>query len=350
MRILMGNNTLALLAGSETWTLTLAREFKRRGHHVACYAPMLGVISEKLERDGIRCYNDLTPTGIVPFSPYFEEPVDHTYDVIIANHWHVVEYLRTKFPKTPIISTIHGIMHHDEDGSKAPEFPALEAGVNQFVAVSEEVQEMLRSEYSIDSVIIRNAFDISHLASLKAPRVKPEQILFNTNYNSRGDKEVEVVREVARMLGGLRVAAIGQNFTQTQNIDRAIEDSDIVIGMGRSVLEGVAAGRLGIVHGRWGTGGVVSEGNIPELARFNFSGRNARGKMSTAQEMKELIERFYNPVILDAAQRYVKTNHNVVFAADEYIRLAEELTGMAINRPTLSGVAPDTHPLKLATV
>ncbi len=54
MRILMGNNTLAMLAGSETWTYALACQFKKMGHFVACYSPELGIISDKLREQGIR--------------------------------------------------------------------------------------------------------------------------------------------------------------------------------------------------------------------------------------------------------------------------------------------------------
>jgi hypothetical protein len=346
MKILLGNNTLSLLAGSETWTITLARQLKKMGHHVACFSPDLGVIAEKLEKDGIHCYSDLAPTGIRPFSPYFEEPADHNYDVIISNHFHIVDYLRNKFPKTPIISTIHGIIHEFE-GKWAPEHPALNSGVNQFVAVSEEVQDILKEHYSIDSVIIRNFFDIPVLAGLKAPNTKPKQILLNTNYQSASDPEVQVVRDAAKMLD-CRLAAIGMNFTQAVDITKAIEDSDVVIGMGRSVLEGVAAGRLGIVHGRWGTGGVICESNIPSLQHYNFSGRNSSGKIDSAEELKSLIEKYYMLSVMDDAQKYVKENHNAALAADEYLRLADELTGRAINRPVLSGVASDTQPLKRA--
>lgn len=351
LRILLGNNTLSLLAGSETWTYTLALQLKAMGHYVACYSPELGVISKKLEEAGIPCFYEIIKDGVAPFSFVLSEPTDHNYDVIISNHWHIVEQLRFQFPTTPVISTIHGIIHlMEENGieTKAPEHPALDAGVNQFVAVSEEVQEKLKVDYGIDSVVIRNFFDIKKLGSLKPANTSPKQFLINTNYSSGDEPVVKNIREAAKRLG-IKVAAVGQNFAQSIDVTRAIEDSDVVFGMGRSVLEGVAAGRLGIVHGRWGTGGPVTETNLADIRKYNFSGRNAKSKEpASVEEIIALVENNYNARNLEWGKNYVAKEHNVALAAEEYVRLARELTGEAYSRPTISAVAPDARPFKRA--
>lgn len=352
LRILLGNNTLSLLAGSETWTYTLALQLKKMGHYVACYSPELGVIANKLWEAGIPCYHEIDKDGTGPFSYVLEESKDHNYDVIISNHHHIVEYLRNQFLTTPIISTIHGILHLAEDRGvevKAPEHPALEAGVNQFVAVSEEVQDKLKADYGVDSIVIRNFFDTARLGSLREVNSTPKQFFINSNYASGDDAVVRAVRDAAKHFGA-KVAAVGQNFNQSVDVTRAIEDSDVVFGMGRSVLEGVSAGRLGIVHGRWGTGGVICEEDIEGLRHYNFSGRNAPSdKPASAEEIIEMVQKYYNPSRLEWGKNYAARNHNVVLAAEEYVRLARELTGEAYSRPApLSGVAPDARPFKLA--
>ena len=355
LNILLGNNTLSLLAGSETHTLTLAMQLKEMGHRVSCFSPELGIISEKLIEAGIPCYSGVLGSGIKPFSYVLEEKVDHKYDVIIANHFHIVEALREQFPKTPIISTIHGVLHFMDDAAgntvQAPEHPSLRAGVNQFVAVSEEVQKKLKDDHTIDSVIIRNFIDVKKFGKLRpATENKPKQFFINTNYAGAHDPEIEVVREAAKYYGA-RVAAVGVNFTQSIDVSKAIEESDVVFGMGRSVMEGVAAGRLGIVHGRWGTGGVVRESAISELRSCNFSGRNSGGKQASAQEIIAMIEQYYHPQFLSWGKEYVARDHNAVFAAEEYVRLARELTGGSVFRTTArvnEAVAPDARPFRLA--
>ena len=338
LNILLGNNTLSLLAGSETWTLTLALALKKLGHDVACFSPELGVIAEELEKNGIHCYRDLTTAAIKPFSYVLEEEVNHDYDVIISNHNHIVQYLRSQYPKKPIISTIHGIIHKHENGEIAPEYPALDSGVNQFVAVSEEVAEKLKAEYNIEATIIRNFFDISKYKFDRAISPgTPKQFLINTNYNGGHDPEVEVIREVVKHYGA-KLTAVGQNFSQSLNLSRALEDADVVIGMGRSVLEGVAAGRLGIVHGRWGTGGVVSEEKLDDLRRCNFSGRNSKG-LATKEELIALIDKHYNDRTIEWGKQYMAMNHNAVLAAEAYVAIARELTGEAFTRQPSSANA-----------
>ena len=343
LKILLANNTLSLLAGTETWTYTLAVQLKKLGHKVSCFSPELGIISQELEKEGILSFHQISTSGVKPFSFVLEEKVEHDYDVIIANHWHIVEYLRKEFPKTPIISTVHGIMHWMEDEKnqkvKAPEHPALESGVNQFISVSEEIQEMLKTEYSIDSIIIRNFFDLDRFKAKRKISSKPKQFLVNSNYNDKNSPDVQVIREVAKHYGA-KLTAVGQNFSWTNDIMKAIEDSDVVVGMGRSVLEGVAAGRLGIVNGRWGNAGVIRESNIDDIRRFNFSGRNSGGREMSAEEIIAEIDQFYNPDTIKWGVNYMKREHNAVTAAESFVRIAEDLTGRSIQRPVESGLRP----------
>jgi len=348
MKILLGNNTLSILAGSERWTETLALQLKKMGHDVTAFSPELGVISENLQNAGISCINEASPSGIKPFSILLEEKKDLSFDLIIANHNHIVRYLRYQFPKVPIISPVHGIIHKMtlEDGREvdAPEHPATDANVDQFIAVSEEVQQVLKKDYDLDSFLLRNFFDLQHFDAKRPINPdKPATILVNTNYFGSHDHEIEIIREVAKHYGA-RLAATGINFAVSKDMMQGIEDADIVVGMGRSVLEGVGAGRLGIVHGRWGTGGVVHEGSIEQLRRFNFSGRNSGGKLSTAAELITEIDEYYNDKTVAWGKQYMRSQHNVVFAAETLIQLGRGF----IERNQKPPVVSDRRPYRLA--
>ena len=331
LKFLLGNQTLSLLAGSETWTLTLARQLQKAGHSVEVFSPLLGDISKMLEDEGTTCFDNIFVQGIRPYSIQLEEHHDFDYDAIIANHTDIVYHLRSQFPNTPIISTIHGILHwqDNENGMKemAPEHPAVEAKVNQFVAVSEEVREKLQKEYGIESIVIRNFFDIESLQpKRKISFPKPTAFLINTNYSLSDDPDVDVIRKVAKHYDA-KLLAVGQNFSFNWNILSVIENADVVVGMGRSVLEGVCAGRLGIVHGRWGTGGIITEQTVDEIRRCNFSGRNSKGVLYTPEQMIEVIDAHYNQKTIDWGMQYVRDNHNVITAADSFVRLTRDLIG-----------------------
>lgn len=341
LKILLGNHSLAMLAGTETWTYTLAIALRDLGHEVTCYTPELGIMSRRLEEKGIRCFDDIKlSTGIAQFSPYLTEPVRHEYDVIIANHWHVVAYLREKFPRTPIISTIHGPLHLLEGGAWAPEHPALESGVNQFVVTCGEQADRMLKEYGIEAKVINNFFDIDKFAALKPANSEPKQFLLNSNYLTKDDAQVEVIREAAKHFGA-RLIAIGLNFVPTPNVLPVIEASDVVFGMGRSVMEGVAAGRLGIVQGRWGTGGPIVASTVDAIRYNNFSGRNSGGRYATTEEVIQMIKEYYNPAVLAWGKEYVALEHNAKTIAEEYVRIAYDLTGASIN-----GAPPDDVPIR----
>lgn len=334
LKILLGNNSLGILAGSEFWTYTLAIQLKKLGHQVQGFSPELGIISEELDKESISSFNQISTSGVKPWTFVLEEEPDHNYDVIIANHNHIVRYLRNQFPKTPIISTIHGIIHFQEENGKevwAPEHPELESGVNQFIAVSEEVREKLRKDYNIDSLIIRNFINPKRFYPKRKISKKPKQFLFNSNYHGKNDPEVQTLREVAKYYGA-KLTAIGMNFTQTFDTIKAVQDADVVVGMGLSVLEGVAAGRLGIVHGRWGTGGVIHRGTVEEIRKFNFSGRNSEGKYLTAEELIKEIDQFYNPETINWGVQYIRREHNAVAAAESFVRIARDLLGQNMVR------------------
>jgi hypothetical protein len=333
LKILLGNNTLSFLGGSETWTETLALQLKEMGHDVSCYSPSLGLISNNLQTKGIKCYSEISnEESVSPFSIVLEEKVSHEYDVIIANHNHIVSYLRSKFPKTPIISTIHGIIHLDDNGNKAPEHPELESGVNQFVAVSEEVQHLLKEKYNIEAPIVRNFFDLKKFNSDRTFSEKPKQILVNTNYMDQNDPAIVAIRDVAKHYDA-RLVAVGLNFSQLKDISNILSTTDIVFGMGRSVLEGVASGALGIVHGRWGTAGVINQNTVEGVRWFNFSGRNSNG-IATSEELIKMIDAHYNQSTINWGKDYMKFEHNVIKAAEEYVRMARELTGEILLSPT----------------
>lgn len=343
LKILLGNNTLSLLAGSETWTQTLALELKSKGHDVHCYSSELGAISDNLENAGIRCFKEIEVGGIKKFSFVLEEKVSHDYDVIIANHFHVVDRLRNLFPKTPIISTIHGIIHEMDGGFWAPEHPALHSGVQQFISVSEEVRDKNWLDYNLASLVVRNFIDIKRFKDLRPVSIgKPKQFLINSNYTHKDDPATLVIKEVASHFGA-KLGAIGMNFVQTDDVTKPIGDADVVFGMGRSVLEGVAAGRLGIVHGRWGTGGPIVESKLEELRYCNFSGRNSKDHLATKEELIKMIEEFYHPTHLDWGKKYIAENHNSVLIADEYVSIARGL----IEKPG-QVLVDDRKPFRLA--
>lgn len=329
MKILLGNNTLDILAGSETWTYTLALALKKLGHEVTAFSPVLGTIAMKLSAEGIKCVKEIGGDNSVrPYNPVFEE-TEGSFDVIICNHHDISVYLRSKLPKTPIIATIHGILHKSPDGQIWPEHPALGGVVNQFVAVSEEVKDILKFDYNLDSVIIRNFFDLERFKKDKKLPEKPKAFLVNSNYWGVGDPINNAILDAARILD-CKLLGIGVNFSPTFEVEKIMEDVDVVFGMGRSIMEGAAMGKLAYCHGRWGTGGAITPDRYEELKRRNFSGRDdlwqkRPGEVWTGEKIAQDIKDNFNQKNVDAIYKIIKKDHEVISAAKKYVEIAESL-------------------------
>jgi hypothetical protein len=327
MKILMGNNTLELLAGSETWIYTLACAFKKLGHEVTAYSPQLGFIAMQLEKEGIKCVSGFSQKQEAhKFNPVLEEESDEDFDVIICNHYQITHDLHKRFPKVPIIATVHGILHADvSTGQIWPEHPVTEFKVDQYVAVSEEVQGLLKDVYGIESVVIRNFFDLEKFEwSPQTGLGKPNTFLINSNYLALNDPQVQVLKDVVKHYDA-QFKAIGANFAGSWDLQEVIKGVDVVIGMGRSVLEGFVMGKIALVQGRWGTGGVLTPETYETIRQTNFSGRNSEGKYATKEEIISMIDGALNLEQFEWQQKIVEKEHSSIEAANSFLDIAERL-------------------------
>jgi len=329
MKILLFNNSLAILAGSETYTLTLAAELKRLGHEVTAYSPHLGIIAAKLEGMGIKCVNELVGEGnaqISPFNPILVE-AEGSFDIAIGAHYDRTREVRQKFPNLPIIAICHGIIHKNpETGEIYPEHPVTDMRIEQYIAVSEEVQGLLKEAYNIDSIVIRNMFDLTRFKKEGKLKKKPETILVSSNYWGVEDDINKIIKEVAEHYKA-KFIGIGANFATTYETNEIIKEADIVFGMGRSVMEGVCAGKIGVVHGRWGTGGVVTKETYDTLKLTNFSGRPVKGQgaLKPAKEIIAQIDLAWDQKSVDATHAIIKKEHDVKVVAKKFLDIAEKL-------------------------
>ena len=330
LKIIMGNATLALLAGSETYLETLAKEFKRLGHEVTAYSPQLGLIATKLEAVGIRCVDSIKGQGdgkVRPFTPYFEAD-EGQYDIIICSHYEITKYLHDRLPDTPIIGIVHGILHKNVDtGEIWPEHPVTEFKVDQYIAVSEEVQGILKRFHNIEAKVIRNFIDLKRFKKEGKLSKKPRSVLVNSNYWTPDDPINQIIKKVADNYD-ISFMGIGANFASTYETEEILKDADIVFGMGRSILEAAAMGKVVVCHGRWGTGGVLDPKLMVELAKTNFSGRLENSDSRPLLEAPIIISQIdeaYNQKNVDAVHGIMKKHHNVEVVAKEFLKIAEGL-------------------------
>lgn len=274
MKLLIANHNLLSWGGTETWTLTLAEEFKRLGHEVCLYAP--------------------TGNSIAPEFPSSSD----SYDLALINHNTNLESLKDLPCKK--IFTSHGVI------------PSLEQpthGADVYVSVSEEVQDNLKAQ-GYESVIIRNPIDTKRFYPTRKVHKKLENVLFMSNYQGKAREVIKTACE------GLNLRIWGQS-NQTSDAVTEMNWADLVIGLGRTAYEAMSLNRNVIIYDYNGADGFATEELLLEARKNNCSGRRFKKDLD-ANDLKNLFAN-YNPHL--QLRDYILQNNNVTNIAQAYLSL-----------------------------
>ena len=288
MRILLGTHYLAKTGGTESYTFALAMELKRLGHEVEHFAIIRGGVSSMLEEKG------------VPFMTS-----DH-YDLILANHTTVVEQL---WPKGFIVQTSHGNIAELEQPS-----PYADA----YVAVSEEVREHLQSKGYRAAAVIANGIDCNRFCQ-KRPVSPTLQTVLSL---CQSDVANDFIRRCCQQ-EGIRFLQSNKFTDNVWSIEELINESDLVVGLGRSAYDAMACGRCVLVYdyreymGEFLGDGMLTPESIQKSMLCNCSGRSNRLKYNEETFIKELQK--YSPELGAWGREFALEHLNIEKAVEAYL-------------------------------
>ncbi|HEY5317362.1 MAG TPA: hypothetical protein VIJ20_05245, partial [Solirubrobacteraceae bacterium] len=106
--------------------------------------------------------------------------------------------------------------------------------------------------------------------------------LVSTNYVE--GPRARVIEDACRA-GGLQLTWIGATSSSTATPEFAIAGADIVIGLGRSVLEAMAAGRAAYVYGVVGGDGWITPERYPAMEADGFAGTSVTEEIVDAERL-----------------------------------------------------------------
>lgn len=288
MRILLGTHYLAKTGGTESYTFALAMELKRLGHEVEHFAIIRGGVSSMLEEKG------------VPFMTS-----DH-YDLILANHTTVVEQL---WPKGFIVQTCHGNIAELEQPS-----PYADA----YVAVSEEVREHLQSKGYRAAAVIANGIDCNRFCQKKPVSPTLQTVLSLC----QSDVANDFIRRCCQQ-EGIRFLQSNKFTDNVWAIEDLINESDLVVGLGRSAYDAMACGRCVLVYdfreymGEFLGDGMLTPESIQKSMLCNCSGRSNRLKYNEETFVKELQK--YSPELGAWGREFALEHLNIEKAVEAYL-------------------------------
>lgn len=281
MKILLTNLCLDGFGGSESWLYSMATELNRRGNEVHVYSPRCGKVYEKLKNSGIT----LATSG--------------NFDLILDNH----NQSAGKFTGFTI-HTCHGII---------PEERPMPNALN--IAVSKKVSE----KYGID-VIIPNSIDTNRFCCKNFPRDRIKKILslcksVSANYQ---------LSRICQEHGLLFESMYGREIF---NIEDKINEADLVVGVGRSLLDAMACGRpvVSFDDRSYFSTRMLGHGYItPDKFKFqqidNFTASSIGTSLSKEDLEREIFEK-YNPKDGEVNRQFIIENLSIEKAVDRYLEL-----------------------------
>ena len=290
MRILVGSNHLAQTGGTESYTFALATALKELGHEVEYFTFNKGLVSDQLERYGI------------PFMAH------EYYDLILANHTPVIEYL---FSYGLIIQTCHGII---------PDLEQPSPYADMYISISEEIKAHLQ-HLDIESDVMLNGIDCERFT----PHAPIHSKLTRVLSLCQSDVANNFIQECCNAVSDGQIEFISCNkFTDNVwEIEKKINQADLVVGIGRSLYDAMACGRCVIsydyrpYHNAAVGDGYLTERNIQQSIAYNCSGRGTNRTFTKDEFIAELKK--YDPEDGKWARRYALENLNMRKSAKRYI-------------------------------
>ncbi|WP_340203188.1 UDP-glycosyltransferase [Ascidiimonas sp. W6] len=288
--ILVANNSLDSLGGSETFTYSLIQSLVVKGYSIEYFTFNQGDVSNSIETDlNVRFMTK------------------SKYDLILANHKTCVNFL---YRKGFVIQTCHGI------------FPSLEQPsllADAYVSISNEVHDHLLAK-GLRSKIIWNGISLERFT----PKNPINQKLQNVLSLCHSIEANKVVKEACEL--------VGANFEVLNKYDKAdwsveeyINRNDLVVGLGRSAYEAMACGRPVVAFDSRKYMDSYGDGYLRDILGFsilnNCSGRYS-AKTYTAETLaKEFLKYDSKDGVFfrDFAERHL----NMSYKAEEYIAYFE---------------------------
>ena len=283
MDVLVANHFFMKVGGTETFCFALIQELKRRGHTVEYFTFFKGEVSDKIE-------NELD----VKFMS------KNSYDLILANHFTTVRFLAHR---GKIIQTCHGV------------YPALEQPskfADGHIAISEEVSNYILKKGFTNQVILNGIdcvrFDVKNTLN---PQLKKILSL------CQSETANNFLREACKNLH-VGFSQLDKSINPIWEVEKAINEADLVVGLGRSAYEAMACGRTVLVFDDRNyfdsfSDGYLNKDNVDNSIINNCSGRFFKRKLDFEQLVNELQK--YNPqdgiFLRDYALEYINVRKQV---------------------------------------
>lgn len=297
LSILLATNHLLGWTGSETLLLTLIESLLAHSCKLTVYARCWD--SEWLDNNfdnRILVVNDL------------ELIKQQHFDLAHVQHNSCLVGVRAVFPALPVVFSSLGVLPFLEQPTP------FDVGVSRYVAISEEVSNNLVASGVLPQkiTVVRNMVSSDWFYPMSIIKKSPERILV-LSYKMDEEKK-SLLRQVAKRVGAsIRFVGGVNGGISHKQLCEVINNSDVVVTIGRGVIETMLCGRVPLVFDIHGGDGLVTPDTLQDLWQCNFSGRRYRRNYTVDDLVVELSKYQYElgGRLRELALIYFDARHNV---------------------------------------
>jgi hypothetical protein len=311
VEIVLATHALEGFGGSESYAVTIAQQLERIGHGVTLYADAIGDSGKLARERGLRVVDSLSE---LPSEPDAAIVQDGPSAIALAE-------------SRPGVAQVF-IAHSPGIELQLP--PLLDGTTAAVVVMNDRVQERIAAmPLDVEIARLRQPIDLRRFRPYGEPGERPSRALVLSNYLN-GERAAVVEAACTRL--GIECVVAGRHGERTERPEQAIAAADLVIGYGRSALEGMACGRAVLVLDWFGGDGWVTPDRYPALEADGFAG----GALPVVRGLEELTEELAGySVEMGMANRDLTAKHHS--ANRHAFELVEVLRRAAGGE---SGVAP----------
>ena len=301
MRILITLSQF-MLGGTETYSVTVAEQLERLGHPTRLFAARTSPEGRELAASRGLALEIGDPATLAD-----RDDVDA---VIAQDAASAYALARADGPRQAFV--VHGFASFEHPPRAMQPSPAV-------VVLNERVRARMAALSQRPEIVrLRQPIDIERFRPRGAARRRPRRVLAFSNYLAAD--RLALLEGVCADLG-LELAHLGVQSEASATPDEAIAAADIVVGYGRSVLEGLAMGRAAYVWDRAGGDGWVTPETYATLEANGFSGA-ATGAVIDADRLRADFAA-YRPELGSFGFDLVRQHHSATKHAEALVRLLE---------------------------
>jgi hypothetical protein len=307
MEIILATLEFGAIGGAATYLTTVAGQLQLLGHEVTIYTEEAGDLAREAEQQGIRI---AVGEGALP----------DECDALYAQDAPSAYLLAERYPGRPQAFCMH---------AGASEFtrwlpPQVPGVVGAVVVLHERMEQQAAALAHREQIVrLRQPVELTRFAPRSAIAESPRRVLLLGNYLT-GDRRTAVLRACEE--AGLEVVDVGRYADRASlTPELEINQVDIVIGEGRTIVEAMACGRAAFVYGQMGGDGWVTPETYPGLEAVNFAGATGDDSLVAPEDLAARL-REYRASMGSANRDLARLHHSAARHSEELVGLLERLT------------------------